>query len=49
MKGGRDMFKKDVWTSYDEKELEGVHALSEGYKVYISENKTERGMCGCCD
>lgn len=36
------MFKKDVWTSYDEKELEGVHALSEGYKVYISENKTER-------
>lgn len=36
------MFKKDVWASYDEQALEEVHALSEKYKVYISDNKTER-------
>ncbi|MDD3278920.1 MAG: aminopeptidase [Lachnospiraceae bacterium] len=36
------MYKKDVWNTYDEKAMAAVQALSEEYKVYISENKTER-------
>lgn len=36
------MDRKNVWASYDEETLKKVTELSEGYKNYISEGKTER-------
>lgn len=36
------MDRKNVWASYDEETLKKVTEMSEGYKDYISEGKTER-------
>ena len=33
---------KTVWDKYDKKDLKKVREFCEGYKQFISENKTER-------
>ena len=35
-----------AWKDYDEEQLDALHYLCEGYKAFISDNKTERE---CCD
>ena len=40
------MERKNAWKSYTAKQLDELHYLCEGYKAYISDNKTERE---CCD
>ena len=34
--------RMNAWKKYDEEEIKKVFALSEGYKTYISDCKTER-------
>ena len=40
------MERKNAWKSYTAEQLDELHYLCEGYKAYISDNKTERE---CCD
>lgn len=40
--GGRKMERKNVWTSYDERQLKELETLNEGYKDFLSRGKTER-------
>ena len=40
------MERKNAWKSYTAEQLDELHYLCEGYKTYISDNKTERE---CCD
>ena len=40
------MERKNAWKSYTAEQLDELHHLCEGYKAYISDNKTERE---CCD
>jgi aspartyl aminopeptidase len=39
------MERPNAWKSYDEKQLDELHYLCEGYKSFISDNKTERECC----
>ncbi|MEE1312985.1 MAG: aminopeptidase [Lachnospiraceae bacterium] len=36
------MERKNVWTSYDERQLKELETLNEGYKDFLSRGKTER-------
>ncbi len=38
----KTMYNKNAWKSYDEKELASVMEFNEGYKAFLSKNKTER-------
>ena len=40
------MERKNAWKTYTAEQLDELHYLCEGYKAYISDNKTERE---CCD
>ena len=40
------MERKNAWKTYSAEQLDELHYLCEGYKAYISDNKTERE---CCD
>ena len=40
------MERKNAWKTYTAVQLDELHYLCEGYKAYISDNKTERE---CCD
>jgi len=40
------MEKVSAWKKYDEEETKKVFAYAEGYKEFLSENKTERECCG---
>lgn len=39
------MERKNAWKSYTAEQLDELHYLCEGYKAYISDNKTEREYC----
>jgi aspartyl aminopeptidase len=36
------MERRNAWKSYDEKQLQELHTLNEGYKEFLSNGKTER-------
>lgn len=40
------MERPNAWRDYSDKELEDLNYLCEGYKAFISDNKTERECCG---
>ena len=40
------MERKNAWKTYNAEQLDELHYFCEGYKAYISDNKTERE---CCD
>ena len=40
------MERPNAWKDYTAEQLDELHYLCEGYKAYISDNKTERE---CCD
>lgn len=40
------MDRPNAWKEYTDEQLEGLHYICEGYKAFISDNKTERE---CCD
>ena len=39
------MDRPNAWKEYTEEQLDQLHYLCEGYKAFISENKTERECC----
>lgn len=39
------MDRPNAWKDYTEEQLDQLHYLCEGYKAFISENKTERECC----
>ena len=39
------MERPNAWKKYSAEQIEALHYLCEGYKSYISENKTERECC----
>ncbi len=39
------MERKNAWKSYSAEQLDELHYLCEGYKSFISDNKTERECC----
>ena len=39
------MERKNAWKSYSAEQLDSLHYLCEGYKSFISDNKTERECC----
>ena len=39
------MERPNAWKDYTEEQLDQLHYLCEGYKAFISENKTERECC----
>ena len=39
------MERPNAWKTYSDEQLEQLHYLCEGYKAFISENKTERECC----
>ncbi len=39
------MERKNAWKSYSTEQLDELHYLCEGYKSFISDNKTERECC----
>ena len=39
------MERKNAWKTYTAEQLDELHYLCEGYKAYISDNKTERDCC----
>ncbi len=39
------MERKNAWKSYSPEQLDELHYLCEGYKSFISDNKTERECC----
>lgn len=39
------MERPNAWKGYTEEQLDQLHYLCEGYKAFISENKTERECC----
>ena len=39
------MERPNAWKGYSDKELEDLNYLCEGYKAFISDNKTERECC----
>ena len=39
------MDRPNAWKEYTEEQLDQLHYLCEGYKAFISDNKTERECC----
>ena len=39
------MERPNAWKDYTAEQLDELHYLCEGYKAYISDNKTERECC----
>ena len=39
------MERPNAWKSYSPEQLDELHYLCEGYKAFISDNKTERECC----
>lgn len=42
MKEGEFMERKNIWTKYNEKELEALESLNQGYMRFLDQGKTER-------
>lgn len=42
MKEGNSMERKNIWTKYDDKELEVLEDLNQGYMTFLDRGKTER-------
>ena len=43
------MERPNAWKEYGAEQLDALHYLCEGYKSFISDNKTERECCAYCD
>ena len=42
---GSHMERPNAWKDYTSEQLDELHYLCEGYKAFISDNKTERECC----